>query len=208
MPQKIVIVDYGMGNIQSVFRKFLMIGITPVVSNDPVIIKNADKLILPGVGHFGKAMSNLVTLGLFDNLNETVLVRKTPILGICLGMQLMTNGSEEGNSAGFGWIDAEVRKFRVSNKLEYKVPHVGWNQIEIVKESRLMGDIANNSEFYFVHSYVCKCNNEEDILNVSNYEMQFVSAFEKENIFGVQYHPEKSFDVGKRLIHNFIQLNV
>ena len=206
MSSKIVIVDYGMGNIQSVFRKFLMVGITPVVSNDRSIIRNADKLILPGVGHFGKAMSNLEDLGLVDNLNESVLIRKTPILGICLGMQLMTNGSEEGNSTGFGWVNSEVTKFKVDNTLDYKVPHVGWNQIEILKESRLMKDIDNFSEFYFVHSYVCKCNDEKDILNVSNYEMQFVSAFEKGNIFGVQYHPEKSFEVGKRLINSFVQL--
>ena len=206
MSLKIVIVDYGMGNIQSVFRKFAMIGITPIVSKEHSVIKKADKLILPGVGHFGKAMNNLKTLDLIDNLNEMVLVHKTPILGICLGMQLMTKGSEEGNSAGFGWVNSEVTKFKVDNTLDYKVPHVGWNQIEILKESRLMKDIDNFSEFYFVHSYVCKCNDEKDILNISNYEMQFVSAFEKGNIFGVQYHPEKSFEVGKRLINNFVQL--
>lgn len=206
MAQEIVIVDYGMGNIQSVLRKFSLLGIIPAVSKNPAMIKNADKLVLPGVGHFGKAIENLKTLGLYDTLNEKVLTHKTPILGICLGMQLMTNGSEEGDSIGFGWVDAEVKKFSIDNTLDYKVPHSGWNSVEIVKDSRLMNGISNQSEFYFVHSYLCSCNDKEDVLNVTNYEMQFDAAFEKDNIFGVQYHPEKSFEVGKILINNFIQL--
>jgi len=206
MRAKIVIVDYGMGNIQSVFRKFSLLGITPLVSNDVSVIKSADKLVLPGVGHFSNAMENLKTLGLYDILNDSVLIRKKPILGICLGMQLMTNLSEEGDAVGFGWVDAKVKKFRINNTLEFKVPHVGWNQVEIKKESMLMTGIDNLSEFYFVHAYVCKCNNEADVLNVSNYEMEFDSAFERDNIFGVQYHPEKSFEVGKTIINNFIQL--
>ena len=206
MGSKIVIVDYGMGNIQSVFRKFSLLGITPIVSNDLSTIRTADKLVLPGVGHFGKAIYNLKTLGLYDSLNEKVVTHKTPILGICLGMQLMTNGSEEGDSIGFGWVDAEVKKFSIDNTLDYKVPHSGWNSVEIVKDSRLMNGISNQSEFYFVHSYLCSCNDKEDVLNVTNYEMQFDAAFEKDNIFGVQYHPEKSFEVGKILINNFIQL--
>ena len=206
MPQKIVIVDYGMGNIQSVLRKFSLLGLTPVVSKDVATIRRAEKLVLPGVGHFGKAIENLKSLGLYDSLNESVLIDKTPILGICLGMQLMTNGSEEGDSVGFGWVNAEVKKFKIENPLEFKIPHVGWNKVEIKKDSRLMYGIPNLSEFYFVHSYLCKCNDKEDVLNVSDYEMQFDSAFEKENIFGVQYHPEKSFEVGKTLINNFIQL--
>lgn len=206
MHSKIIIVDYGMGNIQSVFRKFSLLGLTPVVSSDVAIIKSADKLVLPGVGHFGKAIQNLKSLGLHDVLNEKVLIHKTPILGICLGMQLMTNGSEEGDSIGFSWVDAEVKKFKIDNTLEYKVPHVGWNQVEIKKYSMLMNGISNLSEFYFVHSYLCKCKHKDDVLNVSDYEIQFDSAFEKENIFGVQYHPEKSFEVGKTLINNFVQL--
>ena len=206
MAQKILIVDYGMGNIQSVLRKFNILGITPTVSKNIAMIKNADKLVLPGVGHFGKAIENLKTLGLYDTLNEKVLTQKTPILGICLGMQLKTNGSEEGDSIGFGWVDAEVKKISIANTLDYKVPHSGWNSVEIVKDSRLMNGISNQSEFYFVHSYLCSCNDKQDVLNVTNYEMQFDAAFEKDNIFGVQYHPEKSFEVGKILINNFIQL--
>lgn len=206
MPLKIVIIDYGMGNIQSVYRKFSLLGITPIVSNDPTAIKDADKLVLPGVGHFAKAINNLKSLRLFDIMNEKVLVRNTPILGICLGMQLMAKHSEEGDCEGFGWIDAEVKKFEVNGFLNYKVPHVGWNQIEIKKSSKLMQGIKNFSDFYFVHSYLCKCLDAADILNVSEYESPFVSAFERNNIYGVQYHPEKSFDAGKSLLNNFTQL--
>ena len=206
MPLKIVIVDYGMGNIQSVFRKFSLLGITPVVSKDPNVVKTADKLVLPGVGHFAKAILNLKSLGLFDTLNEKVLISKTPILGICLGMQLMARHSEEGDCDGFGWVNAEVKKFKVNDLVDFKVPHVGWNQIEIKKSSKLMIGIKNFSELYFVHSYLCECMDDADVLNISEYETPFVSAFEKENIFGVQYHPEKSFEAGKTLINNFTQL--
>ena len=206
MPLKIVIVDFGMGNIQSVFRKFSLLGITPVVSKDPNVVKTADKLVLPGVGHFVKAILNLKSLGLFDTLNEKVLISKTPILGICLGMQLMARHSEEGDCDGFGWVNAEVKKFKVNDLVDFKVPHVGWNQIEIKKSSKLMIGIKNFSELYFVHSYLCECMDDADVLNISEYETPFVSAFEKENIFGVQYHPEKSFEAGKTLINNFAQL--
>ena len=206
MPLKIVIVDYGMGNIQSVFRKFSLLGITPVVSKDSNVVKTADKLVLPGVGHFAKAILNLKSLGLFDTLNEKVLISKTPILGICLGMQLMARHSEEGDCDGFGWVNAEVKKFKVNDLVDFKVPHVGWNQIEIKKSSKLMIGIKNFSELYFVHSYLCECMDDADVLNISEYETPFVSAFEKENIFGVQYHPEKSFEAGKTLINNFAQL--
>ena len=151
MPLKIVIVDYGMSNIQSVFRKFSLLGITPVVSKDPAMIQVADKLILPGVGHFAKAMHNLKSLGLFDVLNEKVVINNTPILGICLGMQLMTRHSEEGDCDGFGWVNARVKKFEVNDIVNYKVPHVGWNQIEIKKSSKLILGIKNFSEFYFIH---------------------------------------------------------
>ena len=206
MPLKIVIVDYGMSNIQSVFRKFSLLGITSIVSKDPSMIQAADKLILPGVGHFAKAMHNIKSQGLFDILNKKVLISNTPILGICLGMQLMTRHSEEGECDGFGWVNAEVKKFRVNDIVDYKVPHVGWNKIEIKKSSKLMRGIKNFSEFYFVHSYLCKCIDDADVLNISKYESPFVSAFERNNIYGVQYHPEKSFDAGKTLLYNFTQL--
>jgi len=206
MTQQITIINYGMGNLNSVKRKLARIGINAFISNLPADILKADKLILPGVGHFQKAVENLRQLQLWDALNEAVLVQRKPILGICLGMQLMAAKSEEGNATGFGWFDAEVIKFRVKDTLKHKVPHTGWNQINKAKESRLMKDIPELSEFYFVHSYHFKCNNPGDILNETEYEYEFTSAVEKGNIFGVQYHPEKSHDIGEQLLRNFIGL--
>lgn len=206
MTNKIIIVDYGMGNLHSVKKKLLRLNVNPIISSNQKEIALADKIILPGVGHFQKAMENLKKLNLIDTLNEFVQIKQKPILGICLGMQLMANKSEEGNVDGLGWIDAEVVRFKVQNNLKYKIPHTGWNQIIKNKESLLMKDIPDLSEFYFVHSYHFIANNLFDILNESEYEYKFVSAIEKENIFGVQYHPEKSHDVGELLLKNFVNL--
>ncbi len=206
MSSKLVIVNYGMGNLNSVKRAMSRLRVDSVISSNPKDIAGSDKIILPGVGHFGKAMSNLKELGLLDVLNEVVLIKKKPILGICLGMQLMAKKSEEGNSEGLGWFDAEIVKFQVSDNLKYKVPHMGWNQIIAKKESPLMKDLPEPKEFYFVHSYHFKTANESDVLNRTNYEYDFVSAVEKDNIFGVQYHPEKSHDTGAKLLKNFIEL--
>jgi glutamine amidotransferase len=195
-----------MGNLDSVKRKLARLGVDAFISNLPSDISKADKLILPGVGHFQKAVENLKQLQLWGILNDIVLVKKKPILGICLGMQLMALRSEEGNVEGLGWFDAEVVKFRVKDFLTHKVPHTGWNQILKVKESLLMKDIPDLSEFYFVHSYHFRCNNPNDILNETEYEYKFTSAVEKENIFGVQYHPEKSYDVGELLLKNFVKV--
>ncbi len=169
-------------------------------------IVNARKIILPGVGHFGKAMTNLKKLGLIDALNESVLIKKTHILGICLGMQLMAKNSDEGDAEGLGWFDAEVKKFNVSDKTKFKIPHMGWNKIKIMKESPIMFGIPEPSEFYFVHSFFLKTRNRSDVLNETKYEDTFISAVSKNNIFGVQYHPEKSYDAGAQILKNFIEL--
>ena len=206
MTQKIVIIDYGMGNLFSVQKKLKRLGINPIITSKSDAILAADKIILPGVGHFAKAMNNLKNLNLIEPLNSAVLNKKTPILGICLGMQIMCNKSEEGNANGFGWIDADVVKFTITDTLKHKVPHMGWNTINNSKPSKLMTDIPNDSEFYFVHSYHMKVNDTSAILNETNYEYKFHSAIEKDNIFGVQYHPEKSHDIGEQLFKNFIAL--
>jgi len=206
MHGKVVIIDCGMGNLFSVKKKFRKLGEDITVTSNPTEINNADKILLPGVGHFGKAMDNLKSLNLLDILNENVLIKKKPILGICLGMQLMAKRSEEGNAEGLGWFDAEVVHFNVADKLRYKIPHTGWNQITKVKDSMLLKDIPDAAEFYFVHSYHFKCNNPQDILNLTEYEYSFVSAVEKDNIFGLQYHPEKSHDIGITMLNNFIAL--
>lgn len=200
----IVIVDYGMGNLFSVKKKIeRIIGNVIVTSNSDEIL-HASKIILPGVGHFSKAMSNLKNLGLVDALNKAVLEKGTPVMGICLGMQIMAKQSEEGDAAGLGWFNAEVVKFDVDDKLKYKVPHTGWNQITNKKESRLCKGIENGTEFYFVHSYHIRLNDESDALHETEYESNFVSAIEKKNIVGVQYHPEKSHELGERMLRNFI----
>jgi glutamine amidotransferase len=206
MPSKIVIVDCGMGNLFSVKKKFKSLDEGVIVSSLPKDLDNADKIVLPGVGHFGMAIDNLKKLGLLDALNENVLVKKKPILGICLGMQLMANSSEEGNVTGLGWIDAQVVRFNVSDKLKFKIPHMGWNQVQNQKNSLLTKGIPDDSEFYFIHSYHFKCNNASDILHLTEYEYSFPSAIEKDNIFGVQYHPEKSHDIGITMLNNFIAL--
>jgi imidazole glycerol-phosphate synthase subunit HisH len=202
----VTIIDYGMGNIGSIKRKLSHIGVNAVISTDKSDLINADKLILPGVGHFRKAVENLRQYHLWDILNELVLIKKKPILGICLGMQLMAEHSEEGDEKGFGWFDASVLKFKVIDVQKYKIPHIGWNQIKKKKESKLMTGLSDLSEFYFIHSYHFKCNNPTDVLNETEYENYFVSAVEKENIFGVQYHPEKSHDEGEQLLKNFMKI--
>lgn len=206
MSFEVVIVDYGMGNLNSVKKRMDRMKVNAVISSNRSEIANAGKLILPGVGHFGKAMSNIKSLNLLDTLNEAVLVKKKPILGICLGMQLLAKKSEEGNAEGLGWIDAEVIKFDVSDTLKYKIPQMGWNQIHIKKNSRLMKDIPELSEFYFVHSYHVKPAEESDVLNETQFDYVYVSGIERDNIFGVQYHPEKSHDAGAQLLKNFIEI--
>ncbi|HBS86784.1 MAG: imidazole glycerol phosphate synthase, glutamine amidotransferase subunit [Bacteroidetes bacterium GWF2_38_335] len=206
MSAKTVIVDYKMGNINSVLKKLNRVNARTVVSSDPKVILSADKIILPGVGHFKKAMQNIISLNLKNTLDELAFVKKTHILGICLGMQLFAKHSEEGDVEGLGWIDADVNKFRISDNLKFKVPHTGWNQIYLKKDSELMKGIPEHSDFYFVHSFHYKCNDEKDVLNETEYEYKFVSAVEKDNIFGVQYHPEKSHDAGEKILENFIKL--
>ena len=193
-----------MGNLGSVKRKLNLIGVRSVITCDPEEIRNAEKLILPGVGHFGNAIHEIKSRGLWDLLNREVLLEKKPILGICLGMQLMAGHSEEGDVAGFGWFDAGVVRFNVQDTLKYKVPHMGWNQVLLKKPSLLFDQIIAGESFYFVHSYHLKCNKETDVLNETAYEYSFVSAIQKENIYGVQYHPEKSHEAGEKLLENFV----
>tara|TARA_B110001452_G_C15110733_1_gene387175 strand:- start:269 stop:883 length:615 start_codon:yes stop_codon:yes gene_type:complete len=203
---KIVIVDYGMGNLFSIHKKLTRLGVNTIVSSKLEEINRADKIILPGVGHFKKAMDNLQQLNLLEILNENVIIKKKPTLGICLGMQIMAKHSEEGNCCGLGWFDINVEKIRVSDFLRFKVPHTGWNSLEHISENPLMRNIKINSEFYFVHSYYIKTLNKKEILSRTKYETPFVSGIYRDNIFGVQFHPEKSHDSGDLLFKNFINL--
>lgn len=198
----ITIIDYGMGNLGSIANMIKKIGHKSIITSDIDEIQKATKLILPGVGAFDNGMKNLESLGFIEVLNKKVLEDNTPILGICLGMQLMTKSSEEGNLLGLGWVDAQTKKF-VSDTL--KVPHMGWNIIKHQKQSKLFEELESEKRYYFVHGYYVECNTNEYILATTNYGYEFVSSFEKDNIIGVQFHPEKSHKFGMRLMKNFVE---
>lgn len=203
---RIVIVDYCTGNTNSIKRTLDRIGIRSVISSRVEDIAQADKIILPGVGHFAKAMANLKQLGLLDALNEAVLIKRKPVLGICLGMELMATTSEEGRTPGLQWLDAEAVRFKIAAGDRHKVPHMGWNHVQIKKVSGLMRGVDDLSEFYFAHSYYLKLNDRSDLLNETEYGISFPSAVERNNVFGVQYHPEKSHRIGVLLLKNFIEM--
>ena len=202
----VVIVDYGMGNLHSVLKAFRRLRVDALISNSPEDIINADKLILPGVGNFKRGMNNLRESKLIESLNIAVLEKKIPILGICLGMQLMTKYSEEGNVEGLGWIDAETLRFdftQYNNSLLH-IPHIGWNNASSKSENILLQNLDQDTTFYFVHSYYVTCKHEDNIAAVTTYGNTFVSAIAKNNIFATQFHPEKSHDSGLNLLKNFI----
>ena len=202
----ITIIDYKTGNIGSIQNILKKIGEESIVTSDKKIIARATKLILPGVGTFDTGMSNLIGLDLVDTLNNKVLDEKTPVLGICLGMQLFSEKSEEGSLHGLGWVKGETRRFNFVNTLEYKIPHMGWNFVQQKKESRLFSTMFNDARFYFVHSYFFMTTDPADILTSTTYETEFTSAIEKGNIIGVQFHPEKSHKFGMKLLKNFVDL--
>jgi imidazole glycerol-phosphate synthase subunit HisH len=200
----VTIIDYGMGNLGSISNMIKKIGYQSELASEIKTIERAKKIILPGIGSFDEGMNNLKDLGLIDVLNKKILIDKTPVLGICLGMQLMTSGSEEGGGqAGFGWIDAEVKKIKSNN---LKVPHMGWNIVKHRKSSKLFSELTTEKRFYFVHNYYVNCNNSGDVLTTTPYGHDFTSSFERDNIVGVQFHPEKSHKFGMHLIKNFMEI--
>ena len=202
----IAIVDYKMGNIRSIFNRLQRLGVDVCVTSNHIEIREADKIILPGVGSFDQGMYNLNEEGLVKVLEEVVFQKKTPILGICLGLQLFCRRSEEGSSRGLGWIDADVVKFNFKEEDVLRVPHVGWNSIKKNKESFLLKEIAQENRFYFTHSYHVCCDRLEDPVAYTQYGYDIVSVVEKENLMGVQFHPETSHKDGMQLLRNFIEL--
>lgn len=203
----IAIIDYGCGNLGSIQNMLKKLGAESIITSDAKQITIASKLILPGVGAFDTGIKNLHEKGMWDILNKKVLEQKIPILGICLGMQLMTKNSEEGKLNGLGWIDAFTIRFNFSKINEKKkIPNMGWNFIEIKKQSKLFTEMYKNPKFYFVHSYHVKCNESNDVLATANYGYTFDCAFEHDNIYGVQFHPEKSHKYGMKLLQNFVNL--
>ncbi len=201
----IVIVDYGAGNVGSVLNMLRKIGAKARVSGVAADIGAADKLILPGVGHFGRGMGKLAESGLIPVLEEQVLVGAKPVLGICLGMQMMTRGSEESDILGLGWIDAFTHRFPEAPGL--RVPHMGWNSVRPSATAHLFErDVAEAERFYFVHSYYVRTADPVHIAANCLYGVDFVAAFEVGNLFGVQFHPEKSHLFGMGLLRRFVAL--
>jgi len=201
-----VIIDFGMGNLGSIQNMLKKIGVRAAISSDHGVIASAEKLILPGVGSFDQAVANLNALNLMTLLNEKVLKEKIQLLGVCLGMQLLTRRSEEGSMPGLNWIDAVAVKFRFENE-KLRVPHMGWNTVEIAKtDDPLFEGFSDDPRFYFVHSYYVKCDYESDILTTTDYGVRFCSSVVKDNIRGVQFHPEKSHKFGMKLLRNFADL--
>lgn len=199
----ITIVDYGMGNLGSVLNMFKKIGAKAYVTDDLEEIKKAGKLLLPGVGAFDAAMQRINDRGLKDVLNEKALDENIPILGICLGMQLLTDGSEEGKMPGLGWIKGKAIRFDFPDNT-LKVPHMGWNITKAVRPSPLTKNLQDDARFYFVHSYYVKADSKEDVLMRTEYGFDFDSViWNRQNIFGAQFHPEKSHKYGMKLFENF-----
>jgi glutamine amidotransferase len=201
----IVIVDYGMGNIHSLHRIFTSLKLPIVFSHKVKDIEEASHIILPGVGHFGRAMDELKQRGLIDALNQAAMEDKKPILGICLGMQLMTASSEEGNSEGLGWFPCKTTKIVVEDPIQFKVPHLGWNTLHTTNSHPILQGVPSQSEMYFVHAYAVDKADDEQVLCTTTYEKEFVSGLISENILGVQFHPEKSHAIGQRILANFTQ---
>ena len=203
----ITIVDYGAGNIKSIRNMLKKIGVTSQITSSAEEVSKAEKLIIPGVGHYTYGMDKLNTSGLVDELTSRVLKDKIPVLGICLGAQLLGISSEESDEKGLGWLDMEVVRFD-SSKMEasLKVPHMGWNEIKQEKKSLLLDGYEKVARFYFVHTYHMKTMNNTDTLTTTNYGYDFTSAVEKDNIFGVQFHPEKSHKFGMKLLMNFSKI--
>lgn len=200
------IVNYGLGNLTSISNMFKKLGIDALISDDIVVLKKSEKLILPGVGHFKKGMENLKSSGLVDMLNHFVLIQQKPILGICLGAQLMTQHSEEGDVAGLGWIDATTVRFDSSKLDNLKIPHMGWSDIQIVDENPLWKDLPPTPRFYHVHSYHFKMSSIKQVSANALYGYEFTCAFRKNNIYGAQFHPEKSHKYGMKILENFSNL--
>jgi glutamine amidotransferase len=202
----ITIVNYGLGNLSSIANMIKRVGGEAEICNDPTKINKASKIILPGVGAFDHGMEGLQAGGWIKELNDAVLQKNIPVLGICLGMQLMCKSSEEGQLPGLGWIDATVNHFNIPPSSDLKVPHMGWNTIAPKKDNLLVAKEEKEQRFYFVHSYHVTCNDTGDILFTTQHGEEVVAAFTRKNIYGVQFHPEKSHRFGMALMQNFINI--
>jgi glutamine amidotransferase len=209
---KLAIINYGSGNLHSVHKAFenankaLKDSYDINVTSDPKIVGQADKIVLPGVGAFADCKNSILNIpGMYDSLESSVIVKKVPFMGICVGMQLLAEQAEEfGNHEGFGWIQGSVVK--INEQKDYKIPHMGWNEVNF-KKHELFSNIEQKSDFYFVHSYHFKTADQDDTIAITKYPNEITAAVCKKNIFGTQFHPEKSHNNGAVIIQNFLQWN-
>ena len=203
----ITLIDYGVGNIFAFQNVYKRLNIPTKIAKTEMDLEDAEKLILPGVGAFDYAMVQLNASGMRQKLDDLVLEKKVPIIGICVGMQMMGNRSDEGVSQGLKWIDADILKFDESLiQHRTKLPHMGWNDVSPLKQHPLFKGLEEDAIFYFLHSYYFKCNKQEDSIAISDYGISFTSAVNSNNVYGIQFHPEKSHQYGEKLLHNFAKL--
>jgi glutamine amidotransferase len=203
----ITIIDYGVGNINAFVNVYKRLNVPTKIAKTAADLEGAQKLILPGVGHFDHAMTELMNSGMHEKLEELVMIKKVPIIGICVGMQMMGNSSDEGKLEGLKWIDASIKKFDETKiKQVTRLPHMGWNDVQPVVSNPLFEGLEKEALFYFLHSYYFECNNKADILAFSDYGSKFTCAAHHENVYGIQFHPEKSHHYGEALLHNFAKL--
>jgi len=203
----ITIIDYGLGNIQAILNIYKRLGISVKVASTKEDLADAQRIILPGVGSFDWAMMRLTQSGMLDNLERLVVMRERPVLGICVGMQMMAERSDEGDAKGLGWIDAEVKKFDEESFVQQThLPHMGWNDVCPRETGGLFAGLEEGAMFYFLHSYYFEPRDSNDVLAITDYNGMYASSVRHGNVFGVQFHPEKSHQWGIQLLKNFAEL--
>lgn len=202
----ITVIDLKASNLGSISNMLKKVGAAHLVTSDVSSIRNATKILLPGIGSFDKVINTLRELGIEDSLREKALVEKVPFMGICLGMQIMTRGSEEGKQPGLSYINADTVRLKTDSHPGLKVPHMGWNIVSSVKSDPVLDAPFEEQRFYFAHSYFVKCDNKQDILAQTSYGDLFTCSFRKDNLWGFQFHPEKSHKFGMSLFKNFSEL--
>lgn len=203
----IAIVNYGSGNVQAVANIYTRLHVPFVLADKAEQLEAADHYLLPGVGAFDSCMKTLNASGMRDTLEKQVVEKKKPVIGICVGMQLLARSSEEGNEKGLGWIEGEVKRFDPATFHQAtRLPHMGWNTAEPAQNSSIFNEVDLSIGYYFLHSYYFQCDREQDVLAVTEYGGRFASAVHRDNVYGVQFHPEKSHQAGIQLLHNFALL--
>jgi glutamine amidotransferase len=202
----LAIIDYGVGNLTSILNMHRRLGIQAMITGKPEEIEKADKLLIPGVGHFDKCMQNFNGSGLREIVEKRAMIEKVPLLGICVGAQMMMRQSEEGSERGLGWLNGDTVKFRLPAGSGLKVPHMGWSDVRWVRPLPLWADMPEEPRFYFAHSYHFQFDTDQYVAATVNYGYDFACGFNRDNIYGVQFHPEKSHRYGMKLLTNFASL--